>query len=69
MLSLRNSSSILDLCLRSSLAGKSPGHRDVIFLENFSFKNFFVHTKAESECFQMLPFKRLLLESSVFVMD
>ena len=27
-----------------------------ITLENFSFKFFFVHTKAESECFQMLLF-------------
>ena len=69
VLPLGNCSSILDLCLRSSLAGKSRGHRDVIILENFSFKNVFVHTKAGSECFQILPFKRLLLESSVFVMD
>ena len=41
VLPLGNCSSILDLCLRNSLAGKSRGHRDVIILENFSFKNVF----------------------------
>ena len=41
MLSLGNFSSILDLCLRNSLAGKSRNHRDVIILENFSFNHFF----------------------------
>ena len=56
MLSLGNCSSILDLCLRNGLAGKSRDHRDVIILESVSFKKFFVHTKAESQSFKMLPF-------------
>ena len=52
------SAAIFDLCLRKTLADKSPDYRDVIVFEKPSvFKMFSVHTKTQSSVFKSLRFQ------------